>query len=267
MVFVGVLFIGCQDKSVKKPVFLNPKPITVVNQDSLVFEVGTEEWKARVNTPVQLIYPEISFNKNQLTVKINSKNGVIEGPSFLTLQSGEFQFIYPISINNIQTTSQLADLRSPKTVNTDSSMIQQQILYSFDSFGNLSTLENEEFFIENNLELAPKTGIFKAQANSSVSSFYIDPGTVTSIPLDIIGGSQNKVVIQAGPLIDQFNNPVSNGTLIQFFIQKDGFQKNFETVVQDSYGRISLTYSEIEKATIVAKIAQVYSKKLTFQKP
>jgi hypothetical protein len=268
LVLLGIVLFGCQKEQAKKPVFLNPMEEAVVNRDSLLFEVEGNGWVALISTPIQVIYPQLSQNKNQLTVILNPKDGVIEGPAFLTLQLNDSQFIYPISLRNPETKTSLEELRTPKTVNTDSSMIQQQILYSFDLSGNLSELDEGIYFQENYLELSPKTGTFKSSTSTPVSSFYVDPGTVTEIPLNFTLDNYNKVVsIKAGPLVDKFENAVSNGTLVIFYLEKNGEKKRIEAVVQDSYCQLEMPLSEIENSTIQANIAQVYSHSLTIQQP
>lgn len=265
---LGIFLFGCQKEQTKKPVLLNPQAEVVVNQDSLLFDIEGENWKAWVNTPVQVIYPQMDQNKDQLIIHITPKEGVIEGPAFLTLQLDEQQFSYPISLKNPKAKGQLQDLRSPKTVNTDSSMVQQQILYAIDLSGNLSELEEGGYFIENYLELTPKSGTFKGLTSSPVSSFYVDPGTVKEIPLTYSLDSYNQTVsIKVGPLLDRFNNSVSNGTLVTFFLEKEGEQKRIEAVVQDSYSQLTIPHAEVDNSSVRVKIAQVYSQSLTIQQP
>ncbi|MEN2281457.1 hypothetical protein AAGF08_04905 [Algoriphagus sp. SE2] len=265
---LSLALLGCQKGQVKKPIILNPQSEIVVNQDSLLFEVEGVNWTAWVNTPVQVIYPQLTRINNQITLRINPSEGVIEGQAFLTLQRDENQFIYPISLKNQEAKGQLQDLRSPKTVNTDSSMIQQQVLYAFDHSGNLSELEEGVFFKENYLELFPNAGTFQGLTSTAVSSFYVDPGTVKEIPLTYSLNKYNQTVeIKAGPLKDRYNNSVSNGTLAIFFLEKGKEQKRIETVVQDSYCQLTMPLSEVENGSLKVKIAQVYSLSLIIQQP
>jgi hypothetical protein len=263
---IVTVLLGCQKKQVTKPILKNPHATIVVNQDKLIVEAEESEWQAWVNTPVQVIYPQVTQQDKHLHISINPKNGVIEGPAFLTLQSGGDQFVYPIYLKNPKTSSQLVDLRSPKTVNTDSSMIQQQILYSYDPSGNLSPLDAGNYFRENTIGLTPKTGTFKSMTQTTESSFYIDPGTVSEIPLSFtVDDFTGKITLKAGPLVDQYNNEVADGTLVLFLLEKDDQRKIIETVVKDGYSLLTLPYSEVKKGTIKVTIAHIHSQTLPIQ--
>lgn len=264
--FLVLVLFACQQEPVNQPKFMNSASLFVVNQDSLTFEVEGENWTAWIQTPVQLINPEFTQQNNQLTITLTSKEGVIEGQAYATLQTGEQQFHFPIYLKNPDSKIQLEDLRSPKTVNTDSSMVQQQILYAFDGSGNLTELENEKYFKENYLELAPKTGTFKGITGTAVSSFYVDPGTVKTIPLTYSTDPINQTVtIKAGPLLDQFENTVSNGTLVIFSLEKEGVKKLIEAVVQDAYSQFTLPVSETRNTSITARIAHITSQTITLE--
>lgn len=264
ILFLVLVLFACQQEPVSQPIVLNSHAIYVVNQDSLTFEVKGENWTAWVQTPVQVIHPELTQQNSQLTVHLTSKEGVIEGPAFVTLQAAAQQFNFPIYLKNPASKIQLEDLRSPKTVNTDSSMIQQQILYAFDGSGNLTELEEGKYFQENYLELAPKTGTFKGITSTAVSSFYVDPGTVKTIPLTYFSDPINQTVtIKAGPLLDQYENTVSNGTLVIFSLEKAGEKKLIEAVVQDAYSQFTLPVSETRNSSITARIAHITSQTLT----
>lgn len=264
----GTFLLGCQKDPVTKPILKNPNATYVVNQDKLLFEAEVSEWQAWVSTPVQVVYPQVTQQDKHLSISINPKNGVIEGPAFLTLQSGADQFVYPIYLKNPETNSQLVDLRSPKTVNTDSSMIQQQILYSYDFSGNLSVLDGGSYFKENTIGLTPKTGTFKGMTPTTESSFYIDPGTVSEIPLSFTqDDNSGTVTLKAGPLVDRYNNEVADGTLVLFLLEKDDQRKKIEAVVKDAYSLLTLPYSEVEKGTIKVTIAHISSQTLTIQQP
>lgn len=263
-ILIGMLAFGCEEKAIEKPVWLNSQPTVYVNQDTLIFATETQEWKASISTAVQVIYPELMHLDGKLLVIIRPEKGVIEGNAFLTAVSGTSQFVYPISLKNKNETSQLTDLRTPKTLTTDSSMVQQQIFYSNDPAGNLTLVNQNAYFVERSIELLPKTGTFKSETGTARSSFYVDAGTVKEIPLSYSKDSHNQqITIQAGPLLDQFDNKIANGTQILFSFQKDKQHKKVEAVVQDAFASLSFPLDELEGKTIVAQIAQVFSQPLT----
>ena len=263
-VFILLIAWGCEEKAVEKPIWLNPKSILVVSQDTLVFESKAQDWKASVSTAVQVIYPEISQTDERLLLIIRPEKGVIEGSAFLTLESGTYQFVYPITLKNKKVNSQIADLRSPKTLTADSSMVQQQILYSHDPFGNLTQVDQEAYFVERHVEMLPKTGTFKSETESPRSSFYVDAGTVKEIPVFYTRDSYNKqLTIKAGPLVDRFENKIADGTQILFYFQKDKQLKKIETVVLDAFAVLTLPVDEAKGSTLVAQIAHLYSQPLT----
>ena len=263
----GLLAFGCGENTMEKPLWLNPKSTLLVSQDTLVFETKVQDWKASVSTAVQMIYPELLQTEEKLLVIIRPEKGVIEGSAFLTLESGTYQFVYPITLKNQKGKSQIADLRSPKTLTADSSMVQQQILYSYDSFGNLTQVEQDVYFVERNVEMLPKTGTFKSEAASPRSSFYVDAGTVKEIPISYSKDSYNQqITIKAGPLVDRFENKIANGTQILFYFQKEKQHKKIEAVVLDAFAVLTLPLDEAEGRTLVAQIAQIYSQPLTLEK-
>lgn len=255
---------ACQKVAVKLPVFINPESIHLTQQDSLKFEVEGENWAVSIQTPVHIIYPEFTQENGQLTVLLTPKEGVIEGSAYVTLYHEEQHFNFPIYLKNQGSEIQLEDLRSPKTVNTDSSMVQQQILYAFDQSGNLTEVKEGSYFQENYLELSPKTGIFKGITGSAVSSYYVDPGTVKEIPLTYSVDQINQTLtIKAGPLLDQFQNTVANGTLVIFLVEKEGKTTRLEAVVQEAYSQFTFPLSRVKNANVSAKIAHISSATLT----
>lgn len=262
MLLLSILIslVSCEKVQVAAPVQISSNEILMVNRDTLKFQVGGENWKAMVQTPVQVLYPKVILKENQLSLFVSAQEGIIAGPGFITLQHEDQVFNFPVVLRNTESTSQLEDLRSPKTVNNDSSMVQQQILYSFDQSGNLTEVSDGNYFEENYLELSPNVGIFKGVNGRAVSSFYVDPGTVKEIPLSSSFNESNQTVtIKAGPLLDRYENFVSDGTSVIIYFEKDGVKSRIESVVQDAYCQLNFPLSKVENSTVKVSIAHVFS--------
>lgn len=269
VLFLMSHLVSCQEKRTIRPVFLQPEIQTVrINQDQLIFKVQGENWSGLVQTTAQTLYPSLAYQGNLLLVDITAPNGVIEGPAILTLQSDNNAHHFPFEIKNPTQKVELVDLRSPKTVNVDSSLYQQQILYSVDPSGNLAELAPGVFFKENQLKVQPKTGTFPSLNGSPISSFYVAPGTVESIHLDYtMDASHTKFQIMAGPLYDQNQNLISDGTQISFLIKKGLRTERIEALVRAGYSYLDLSLNEWDQAQIQAAIAHVVSQELKIQKP
>lgn len=257
------LAIGCSQKTLEKPQWLNATSSITIGQDSLYFKVPEANWNASISTPVQLIYPDLVQNEDELVVIIKPIGGIIEGMAFLTLESEENQFIYSFQLKNPQKTTLLTDLRTPKTLSTDSSLVQQQILYQFDDVGNLIPLVGESYFEEKYIELLPETGTFQSETGTPQSSFYVEAGTVVEIPLSYsLDGPNHQIRIQAGPLMDRFDNKIADGTHILFFFQRGDQHIKIESVTEDAFATLTVPREMVANSKLVASIAQVSSQTL-----
>jgi hypothetical protein len=81
---------------------------------------------------------------------------------------------------------------------------------------------NNKFFFEEIIVLKPKAGTFRAQADKSLTSFYMQPGSCTTIPIVMdYRKSENAYNIIAGPMSDKYGNKIADGTKA-VFIYNDG---------------------------------------------
>lgn len=265
MLILWMIVTSCQQSSSTAPRWINPKGTILLNKDTLRFDVPAVIWKAKINTPVQTIHPQIMQHGSKLWIIPTASQGVIEGLSYLTLTSEENSYIISFQLKNPSRSGQLVDTRSPKTVNTDSSLVQQQLLHARDSAGNLLPLKPGSLFEENQLALSSLTGTYPGMSDTKYSSYYIEAGTVHTIPIKLIPlPNQRQVIVEAGPLQDRVGNLIANGTLLTFFGEKDNQLLHYETVSQDAFARIILPISEVQGMKIHAQIAHIESETLIF---
>lgn len=260
------LLISCQKKEVKAPEWLNPGEEWGAEFPALEFSVEEVEWQAWLQTPLQPITLKIESREGKLSLSLPEKNLWIEGQAILILSHKDKQFHFPLFLKKRESESELVDLRSPKTVNTDSSLVQQQMLHLLDQAGNLDFLDSGQLFKENYLSISPQSGTYSSNSGTPLSSFYVDSGTPVSISLnqrmDLAG---QKIILETGILKDSFGNSIPDGTLISFNLKKGNKIWILEVFTQRGSGYLELERAEFEGASVRANIAQVFSQTLILQ--
>ncbi len=267
-IFLLLLVYSCQSPPVKEPLWLNPTEEWAEQDEPLKFQVGDGEWKVKIQTSSQPILTDFTISKGELTIPYPTEKTVVEGMAFILLEQMEASFSYPITLKVDSGNGKLEDIRSPKTINTDSSLVQQQLLYRFGKGGNLVPNDSGFVFQENYLQQTPTTGTFSGDSDTQLSSFYIAAGTPSSIPLSIqYDEVENKYRVQAGPLQDIYENQTPNGTLLTFSIKIDEKTWIIEEVSREGYVRLHLDASKFSGGLIQANIAQVFSETLQLKQP
>ncbi|WP_026951444.1 hypothetical protein [Algoriphagus mannitolivorans] len=265
IVLLALLF-SCQEKEVKAPVWLNPSNQWGKDFPPLEFSVEESDWQAWLQTPLQPIFLKIDSQDEKLSLSLPEKNLWIQGQAILILGHKESRFHFPLYLNKAESNSELVDLRSPKTVNTDSSLVQQQMLLIIDQAGNIDSLDKENLFKENYLSISPKTGTYSSDSGTPLSSFYVASGTPVSLSLkhrmDLAG---QKIILETGPLNDAFGNQVPDGTLITFSLKKGLKTWTIEAFTSRGSGYLELERTSFEGASVRANIAQVFSSTLILQ--
>jgi hypothetical protein len=145
--------------------------------------------------------------------------GITEGPAQLCVYIEEDYFFYPVYLLNTNAGTVIhKEFRSPKTVNPDSSLKQQRIIYNIDKYRNILYKQNtSKYFNEAQITLAPKAGVYRAVKEEALSSYYMQPGSCTAIPIASVYKNEKACYcVTAGPLKDKYNNTVADGTLVAF---------------------------------------------------
>lgn len=263
-----VWFFSCQSPQVKQPIWINPLQEWRESDGTMKFEVQPGDWSVLIQTSSQPILADYQVEEGELRIAYPKDRCFIVGQAFIVLELEEKSFAFPVILNPELENGKLEDIRSPKTLNTDSSLVQQQMRYSFGRGGNLVPLANGELFEERYISQSNKIGTFVGESDTQLSSFYITAGTPESIPMTIqIDEIQNEFTVLAGPLKDVFQNQISNGTLLTFTIRNSGKTWIIEEVAREGFVRVRLSAERFAGASIHANVAQVFSEPSTLIKP
>lgn len=216
-----VVLLSCKSKE-QKPLWINSKAVLDFHFETLKFSCGEGNWTALLLTSVQPILLKSSYEKGILTINSPIKGGAIAGFAQICLIRNNQSFYYPVQLINKRQDISTIEFRSPKTVNPDSSLVQQIILYQIDDYRNISAAKNNQLFNENDALLLPKTGTYDAEVKNPLTSYYVQAGSCVKIPLKYALNRKNKVFeVTAGPLVDKYENVIADGTLVTFIFQNE----------------------------------------------
>lgn len=224
MILYSLLFIlgfSCKPNQ-QKPLWLNPRSVLDFHFNELKFSCKAGNWTALLLTSVQPILLKSSYEKGILTIHSPIKGGAIAGAALVCLLRNDESFYYPVQLINKRADTSTIVFRSPKTVNPDSSLVQQRIHYQIDEYRNISAAKNTQLFDENDVLLRPKTGTYRTEDNNPLTSYYVQAGSCVRIPLNSSLNRIEKVFeITAGPLKDKDGNLIADGTLVTFVFQNE----------------------------------------------
>lgn len=259
---------SCHTREIEQPTWINPVTEWKESDGLMKFKVGPGDWSAIIQTSSHPIVADFSIENDELWVAFPKDRPFVAGQAFLVLYLESKSFTFPVLLNPDLKEGKLEDIRSPKTLNTDSSLVQQQMLYAVGKGGNLVPLESEGFFEEHYIHQGEKVGTFAGASDTNLSSFYITAGTPVSVPIAAqFEPVQNLFTVQAGPLKDAFQNYAPNGTLVTFTVKTESKTWIIEEVVRDGFVRIQLSEDRFTAAGIQANVAHVFSDYLDLLKP
>ncbi len=246
-----LIWLGCRDLE-DQPIWINRTSIIHAPTDSLIIKTNSAEWVAVLTSFIQPIPLQRKVYQDHLVFRIKNNAGLVEGPAELILEhtgSGKKYFYSLLLKNNDPGKITVIDYRSPKTVNPDSSLNQQSIVHKIDQWRNIVTdTVSPNLFFEKILEITPKAGIYQAQENKPISSFYVQPGSVEVINLvHTIDVKQNIYKITAGPLKDRFQNQLADGTLVVFIYRdQQEIYRRLEKACREGFAQVTIPSSNEE---------------------
>lgn len=255
--------VACKNTSSKKPIWLNEQPIIFAPAFQLKFKSDIKNWHAVLLSFSQPILLAIRYEDSNIVASLQNQRGIIEGAAQICLYTNDTYFYYPVNLQNKSfIADDTKDYRSPKTVNPDSSLLQQSILHKIDNNRNLVySFDKKEYFFEKEISLLPNAGIFRALKDKPISAFYLLPGTCTSIPLNgKYNAEKNIYKITAGPLKDKYNNTVADGTLVSFIYTNNNKTYRMESTLLNGFAYINIPSDNKIKYQLRAEINDIVSK-------
>ncbi len=230
-----LLLVSCKGKILPSPVWVNKIDTVSAINFNLIFATKEKGWKANLISYSQPVPLVINFSDSTLSLHSKYQEGITEGPATLHLFKGANNFYYFFYLKNgTNPDIKQKDYRSPKTVNPDSSLLQQQITHDIDFNRNLTIIRKrkDNYFHEKNLLITSKEGVYRAQKNIPLSAYYLQPGSCTNIPLKVIYKRIRKTYeITAGPLKDKHNNTTADGTLVTFIYNDGNYNYRIESTL------------------------------------
>lgn len=270
MIFIYIIIasgcFSCKRKSVQSPVWLNPSSEISVPADILFFEAEGKEWNASLLSFTQSVPLSVQHTETGFLITPKSKAGITEGPAKLVVSRKGKKFYYDIALKNKYPGDTVKmDYRSSKTVNPDSSLQQQQITHRVDRWRNIIvTGGTSACFFEKDISLPPVTGVFRAQPEVALSSFYILPGSCTNLPVSARYSKEaNAFLVTAGLLKDRYNNIVADGTLVTFKYNDGQYQYRMETALLKGYATAKIPAPRNVCFSLTAIVNETVSKPIT----
>jgi len=255
---IALLFISsCKPEIKERPLMIKNLDTLYLPLKPLEFEAKGTDWDIRLYSMTQPIPLEISYIEKGFYLTQKNNFGVIEGPGHFCLISGENYFKYKVYLKNAdKPLVKEIDYRSPKTVNTDSSLTHQKISISVDEWQNIySVNKGNNLFEENIIKLPVTAGVYRAQFDLPLSSYYVQPGSCTSIPINSKFVKDRQIFnITAGPLKDQYGNLVADGTIVKFIYNDGTYTHSMESALLRGYASIEIPSIELKEYTLFAKI-------------
>jgi hypothetical protein len=261
-IVTAFLATGCGKQAVEKAVWLNPADTLCIQGLQLRFSTEKKEWKAVLYSGVQPLVLQTSFNNHLLTLTASEDAAVIEGAAQICLENDSQFFYYPLYLKNKPGMQQLyKEFRSPKTLNPDSSLRQQRIVYNRDVQGNLLAVPGKPaYFFEEDKILPPLVAVERAVKDDALSAFYVQPGSCKAVPLRVTYRREEKnFYVTAGPLKDQHGNTVADGTMVSFCYSNGSGTARMESTLLNGMASVCIPAAENEGSRLVAVVNNIIS--------
>lgn len=267
-IIVIIFSIGCK----KEIASVRPQPL--IYQDTLypddyskyTFLVNPElQWSTSIQTFRQTYLIKNEIIDSILSLHISLEETFNEGSAYLILNDGISNYFYPLVLkNNYKRTKwKKFDFRSPKTVNTDSTLQHQSLIYYLDTLQNILLSDTSSYFPFKKISLNTLTEKKQALAFQNLSTYYVNPGNAISIELQYIKNLiKNKYTISTLPLKDKYNNIVTDGTLLTFTILQNKKTIIQEVQTQNGIAQIEVPIDAKANTSITAHTATTISNTL-----
>lgn len=258
-----LFFASCQED---KTIMTWPNQKKLVDYDNYTFQIKSDDIHTikacYIYTALQPIELDLRLANDRLLARIPAGKQLHAGPARLIVRSIKDQVtIFPFT-GKTKTALEKKDFRSPKTLITDSSLTQQQLVYSVGATRNLAQTENE-FAIERWKDLAPQKKTYQAQEEKIETSFYVEAGSANRIQLIKAGlSAKQKQQFKTNFLQDSYSNQIADGTRAIFYLEKGAEQIRIEKTVKDGIAKLEVPAYIKTPYSIAVEIGIAQSNKL-----
>jgi len=267
---LGILFSipACKNEIAKSPELINEIGKLSIPLERLAFYASGAEWKATLLSFTQHIPLVVQYTDSGFYISQENNLGIVEGPGRICLRSGENYFYFDvILVNRDKSLIHAIDYRSPKTVNPDSSLNHQKLFLEIDRWRNVvGSKEKSVFFEEEEISLPTKAGTYIAQPGIPLTSYYVQPGSCTSIPVNAEFRNDKSVYhVIAGPLIDRYDNLVADGTVVTFIYDDGVYTNHMEAALLNGFATIEIPSHQAKEYSLFAKVDETISSKISLK--
>jgi len=167
---------------------------------------------------VQPVELEVENHTTGFNIIASNRSIFTEGSALILVSKAERAYFFPVHlVDTLEHSYRSVDYRSPKTVNPDTGLEQQAIRWKTDENKTLVEGKDQDFFKEYRRFLSPRTATKRAIEDEPLSTYYVRPGSVSSIPLSIRkNDATSEWDVMAGPLKDAYQNTLADGTEVSF---------------------------------------------------
>jgi hypothetical protein len=257
-----IMLVSCRNEVIQKPIMLGESPVLSVPFNRLEFSSEEKNWAARLYSFGQPIPLKIQYTETGFYLSQKNQSGVIQGPGIIYLRAGSNDYFYDVSLVNKENPGTiLSDYRSPKTVNPDSSLTHQKLFIAIDHWRNVvPSNQTAGYFEEKEISVPPITGVYRAQVKDPLSSYYVQPGSCTSIPLQAeFNTDRSTFHVVAGPLKDAYDNQVADGTVVAFMYEDGVYSYRMEATVHNGSSTVDIPVKANHTYTLVAAVNETKS--------
>ena len=264
--FLGCLcismLISCSSE-IEKPRMQSDSKVYDIEKFNISFIAQGEEWAAYLQTYRQPVPLLLTKSSEGFSLQFLKEDTPTAGSAIICLSNGDSTFFFPIElIEKSKLPKKNVDFRSPKTLNPDSILVHQKIVYFIDTKRQVVPLHTDRYYQESLLAQKPKVAKIRAIPSSSLSTFYIQAGSCVKIP--IVGATNNlqqTYDIKVGPLIDKSQNFIADGTLVRIHYTENEQIFTREIVSLNGYANTSLPINDFPKV-VFAQINDLTSQEI-----
>ncbi len=236
------IFLASCHKQEEKVSWFNEEE--VIDYNSFIFELKSDNTNkvkhCYLYTSIQAVELKLEKSENNLRAHIPYTTTLHSGPARLVIQTKDGNVTSYTFIGKKNLVTELKDFRSPKTLITDSSLGQQQLVYTVSASRNILHQKNK-IAIEKWKELPPTKATYQAQKEKLETSYYVESGSPKKIKLTRDMNNNDSVFqFYTNLLKDKFGNIIATGTKATLHIEQDQRKTKINTYVRNGLIKLNL---------------------------